>query len=98
MPEVDRIEPDYGTRFISIPPDRSHEGYRDMEAFIDEVGDPHLQRRLEDAIDGRGAFRRFKNVLYDYPAERQLWYQFKRARLWQRMIAWLESQEISPIL
>jgi hypothetical protein len=94
--EADRSEADCGTRFITIPTDSSREGYQNMEAFIAEVSDPHLQSQLERAIDGRGAFRRFKNVLDDYPTEREQWYQFKRERLRQRMLEWLESQEIIP--
>jgi hypothetical protein len=67
-----------------------------MEAFIITVGNPRLQERLERAIRGRGAFRYFKDVLLDYPAERERWFQFKQDRLHQRMLDWLEEQGITP--
>jgi hypothetical protein len=92
----DRVEAGFGDRFISIPAEGSHEGYRDMEAFIATVHDRRLQERLERAISGRGAFRYFKDVLLDYPAERERWFQFKRERLHLRILDWLEAYGITP--
>src|SRR3972149_1910489 len=34
LKNADRVEAGFGDRFISVPPEGSHEGYRDMEAFI----------------------------------------------------------------
>jgi hypothetical protein len=93
---ADRVEAGVGSRFIAIPAEGSHAGYRDMEAFIVTVHSPLLQERLERAISGRGAFRYFKDVLLDYPAERQRWFQFKQEQLHQRMLDWLVAQEITP--
>jgi hypothetical protein len=94
--ELDQLEEDYGTRLIDIPAQSSHEGYRDMEAFIATVRSPRLQERLERAISGRGAFRYFKDVLIDYPAERERWFKFKQERLFERILDWLESIGIAP--
>jgi len=47
----------------------SRDGYRDMELFIGTVRDPGRADRLEIAISGRGAFRRFKDVLARWPGE-----------------------------
>jgi hypothetical protein len=94
---ADRIEANLGSRLIAIPSEGSHEGYRDMEAFIVIVRSPRLQEQLERAIRGRSAFRYFKDVLLDYPAERERWFQFKQERLRQRMLDWLKSQEITPV-
>jgi hypothetical protein len=79
LKNADRVEAGFGDRSISIPSEGSHEGYHDMEAFIATVRSPRLQERLERAISGRGAFRYFKDVLLDYPAERERWFQFKPA-------------------
>ena len=43
-----------------IEPIPSHEGYADMEDFIERVRDPRARDLLSRAIAGRGAFRRFK--------------------------------------
>jgi hypothetical protein len=70
-------------------------GYDDIEVFIDTVRNPRLRERLEWTIRGRGAFRYFKDVLLDYPAEREHWFQFKQARLQQRIFEWLEEHGIT---
>ncbi|MDY6873145.1 MAG: UPF0158 family protein [Chloroflexota bacterium] len=95
--EADLVKRGLGNRFIKIPSQDSHEGYRDMEAFISSITDTSLQEHLERAIVGSGAFRRFKNVLLDFPAERERWFQFKQARLQQRIFHWLKSHEITLI-
>jgi hypothetical protein len=95
--DAERVEAGFGDRFIRVPSEGSHEGYNDMEAFIDTVSAPRLQERLEQAIQGRGAFRRFKDVLLDFPAERERWFGFKSERQQQRVREWLESIEIIPL-
>jgi hypothetical protein len=97
LQNADRVEAGFGSRFIAIPSEESHEGYRDMEAFIATVRQRRLQERLERAISGRGAFRYFKDVLLDYPAERERWFQFKQERLRQRILDWLEAMGITPL-
>lgn len=68
-----------------------------MEAFIATVRNRRLQERLERAIRGRGAFRNFKDVLLDYPAERERWFQFEQERLHQRILDWLKAHDITPL-
>jgi hypothetical protein len=92
-----RVEAGFGKRFIRVPAADSYEGYRDMEDFIATLENPRLQNQLELAIRGRGAFRRFKDVLLEYPAERQSWFEFQDARLMQRVLGWLDSNGIEPI-
>jgi hypothetical protein len=36
---------------------------------------------LSVALDGKGAFGRFKRVLEDYPEERERWFKFKLAEM-----------------
>ena len=87
-------EPD---RYLAIPTDSSREGYRDMEAFSDTVKDESLKEKLWIALDGRGAFRRFKNVLYDYPEERERWLKFKEERIKSRIAEWLKENKIELV-
>jgi hypothetical protein len=94
LQEADRIEAGFGSRYIAIPSAEPGDGYRDMEAFISTVRNPHLQERLDRAISGRGAFRYFKDVLLEHPKERERWFQFKQDRLQQRILNWLEAEEI----
>ncbi len=90
------VEAGYGTRFVEIPHLESWESYGDMEDFIDTVHDAHLRELLEVAIKGRGAFRRFKDVLNRYPRERERWFTFQNDRMLQRAREWLESLGIAP--
>ena len=98
--EIERIserlnsEPE---RYLAIPTEGSHKGYQDMVAFTEGVENMDLKEKLLIALDGRGAFRRFKNVLSEYPEERQKWFKFKENRLKQRVIEWLEENEIELI-
>src|SRR5437763_2444817 len=61
--EADQVEAGYGSRYVRVPALESSEGYQIMEDFIATVGDRRMQGLLELAIRGRGAFRRFKDVL-----------------------------------
>jgi hypothetical protein len=81
-------EPD---RYEQIPRAESHEGYEDMEGFIATVKDEHLAELLEAAINDRGAFRRFKDVLLRYPEERERWFRFKDERIEERAREWLDD-------
>ncbi len=56
---------------VPIEPIPSGEAYRDMEDFIGRVRQPKARDLLERAIAGRGAFRRFKDTLLDFPDLRQ---------------------------
>jgi Uncharacterised protein family (UPF0158) len=48
--------------------------------FIETVRDTGRADRLEIAISGRGAFRRFKDVLERWPGELERWYAFSAER------------------
>jgi hypothetical protein len=50
-------------RYLSIPTESSREGYQDMVAFTESLEDENLKEKLWIALNGRGAFRRFKDVL-----------------------------------
>lgn len=95
---AERVEAGYGSRYISVPQDDSRQGYRDMERFIGSVQDDHLREQLWLAISGRGAFRYFKDVLADHPRERERWLDFKNEQVRRRVLDWLESIGIEPII
>src|SRR6476659_908036 len=67
-----------------------------MERFVAHVTDEALRERLIIAIDGKGAFRRFKDVLLNYPAERERWFTFRSGLLHWNMQVWIEREEIEP--
>jgi hypothetical protein len=95
--EIYRVDAGIGTKYILIPAEDSYESYHDMEDFIETVQSEHLQELLDYAIHGKGAFRRFKDVLLNYPEDRELWFKFKRERLQERIIDWLDSEDIKLV-
>jgi hypothetical protein len=81
-------------RLIHVEPLGSRVEYRWMEEFSGTVGDARLRDRLEVALDGRGAFRRFKNVLLDDPSERERWFGFRDERLHAAAREWLAEHDL----
>ena len=92
----DQVEEE-SDRYERIPEAESHEGYEDMVEFIATVKDEHLAELLEVAINGKGAFRRFKDVLLNYPEERESWFQFKDDRMEEKALEWLDDIDVSLI-
>src|SRR5436189_1832808 len=88
-------EPDAETRGLrpidAIP---SREAYQDMQDFIERVRNPQARDLLERAIAGRGAFRRFKDTLLDFPELREAWFRFHDTRVERRAIMWLVDEKL----
>lgn len=80
--------------YLRIDPVSSREQYRWMERFIATVEEDELRHRLTSAIDGKGAFRRFKDVLMSYPVDRERWFRFRSERLRACMEAWLDAHGV----
>lgn len=74
----------------------SHDGYRDMELFIATVDEPEIADRLQIAITGKGAFRRFKDVLSRWPAQLERYYLLSNERQRGRARAWLAAAGYRP--
>jgi hypothetical protein len=79
-------------RWLHVFCEGSRAGYRDMEIFIDNLEDDRPADRLSRAIQGRGAFRRFKDVLADSPDLLDRWYGFSDDRHRGRARAWLAGE------
>jgi predicted nucleotidyltransferase len=80
---------DRGLRYIE--PIGSREAYGDMEDFVERVRDPRARDLLARAIEGRGAFRRFKDALLEFPELRAAWFAFHDARMERRALEWLAA-------
>ncbi len=79
-------------RWLWIACEGSRAGYRDMESFISDLGNPDIADRLNIAISGRGAFRRFKDLLSGSPDLMERWFSFADDRQRGRARAWLADQ------
>jgi hypothetical protein len=62
-----------------------------MEWFIATLEDANRAERLGIAIEGRGAFRRFKDVLSRWPGEMDRWLAFSDERKRGRAREWLAA-------
>lgn len=80
--------------YVRIEPASSREQYRWMERFVGSVTDDALRERLIISIDGKGAFRRFKDVLLAFPAERERWFSYRADLLHWHIHNWLEENGI----
>jgi hypothetical protein len=79
---------------IAIEPLQSGEAWQDMADFAAAVPDPEVRRRLERAIEGRGAFRRFKDELLDHPQMREAWFALADVRAERRALRWLADEGV----
>lgn len=83
-------------RWLSVWCEGSRDAYRDMEDFIGALADEDRADRLSIAISGRGAFRRFKDVLERWPGELERWHAFSAERQRGRARSWLAAAGYSP--
>ncbi|RCW78896.1 uncharacterized protein UPF0158 [Halanaerobium sp. DL-01] len=65
--------------YIRLPDDYEIDDYSIMEDFCYSVEDEELREELLYAIRGNGAFRMFKDKIYQYDLEDQ-WYDYKDQR------------------
>lgn len=71
--------------------------YEMMEDFIETVKDEHIRDCLSIAINGRGAFRRFKDTVNRFGVE-TAWYDFKEQALLAFARDWCENNELKYYL
>ncbi|MBW1870620.1 MAG: isochorismatase family protein [Deltaproteobacteria bacterium] len=86
--------PEPADNFLYIQPRPSREGYRTMQNFAETIEDAFLRERLTAALVGKGAFRRFKDQLLDFPRVRQEWFAHKDAEVYSYVRSWLENQGV----
>ena len=81
--------------YVPIERIPSHEAYQWMENFVADMvapKDPQAAEKLSIALMGKGAFRRFKDVLHTLDDKwEQAWYRWRDERLEEAMNKWLED-------
>ena len=66
-----------------------------MADFAEDISDDRARRRLGRAIQGKGAFRRFKDELHqEYPDLLPAWYGFSDTRARRRAVEWLADNSL----
>jgi hypothetical protein len=93
----DSDEDDDPDRWLDVWSEGSRDGYHDMVRFAATFDDPVLEERLDRALHGRGAFRRFKDELARIPGELARYQRFADDRQMGRARAWLADKGYRPV-
>ena len=86
----DMIDEGFNSRFFRLPSPYDIHEYSIMERFIGSLPEGTIQDRLENAIRGRGAFRRFKDSIYRLDIEQE-WYDFRANAYRKIAVEWCEE-------
>lgn len=85
--EIDELD------LIIIDPLPPHVWYQDMVDFADAISDQAAADALHRSLQGKGAFRRFKNELHQRRPELiAVWHAFRDARARSRAVQWLAEE------
>jgi predicted nucleotidyltransferase len=91
--DEDEASPE-GLGALYVEPIPSFEAYEDLRDFVARVPDRRASDMLSRAIEGRGAFRRFKDTLFEFPELREAWFRFHDVRMRRRAIEWLVDHHV----
>ena len=87
-----QVQNDTDNRYIEPPRIESSEAWQDMDDFVATVESDELRDQLEYAISGKGAFSRFRDIVYGCEDLSSRWHDFKGRRLRWRIESWLAEE------
>lgn len=94
-PSVTGLDEDFDTAsLVMIEPTPSGDAYHDMVRFAEAVADPRMQRTLLRALEGKGAFRRFRDVVHDTEVLGMRWRDFSGLASERRALEWLHTHDL----
>lgn len=93
---IEEIEEGWIEDYIPLPDQYEIHEYSMMEDFVYEHTTGKVQEHLEHAMQGRGAFRRFKDKLYDLDLEKK-WYKFRDEAYEKIAREWCEKYKIDIV-
>jgi hypothetical protein len=67
--------------------------YEIIEEFILSIKDQRIREELYEAIQGRGAFRRFKDGLIEHSVDKH-WYKYRENKIKELVIQWCKEHDI----
>lgn len=82
--------------YLELPSRFEIHEYEIMERFCQSYPDGKIGDNLIQKIKGSGAFRRFKDAIYEYGIEDD-WFKYRDDAYREVAIAWLESNEIAYV-
>lgn len=95
LSDVDEeVEDDFiPEHYLPLPEKDEINEYSIMEKFCCSIDDEKIKDKLLYAIQGKGAFGRFRTLIHNYEIEEH-WYRFKHARLKEIAIEFCEFHNI----
>jgi len=91
--DIERLEAD-PDRYLLIEPVPSSVGYEIMSDFVEILPEGKVPRELARALQQRHPFRRFKDVLLNYPAVREDWFRFHEQAFMKIIQEWLDDHGV----
>ena len=82
--------------YVELPDKFEIDEYSIMEEFCDYVSDSRIGDALRNAIQGRGAFRKFKDTIQRLNIE-DSWYKFKEEVFRKIAVEWCEDNHIEYV-
>lgn len=89
----EEIDDDETGRYVLFPIRiNSMDAYEDMQRFTDDIEEPQTRELIDQSIRGAGAFRRFKDIISEYPDLEGRWYVWKDEQARLRAGKWLDEE------
>jgi len=85
--EIEEINSNFD-KYIEFEQMSSHDSFRVMEAFVDEVEDETIHNLLTDGLSRPKPFHNFKFVIDNSGEYRDKWFKFKEKKICE----WIEEQ------
>ena len=82
--------------YICLPDNFDSNEYRMMQDFIGTVSDDNIAGTLSISLQGRGAFRRFKDHLYHFGIQDE-WFAYRNKEYKQIAIEWCQDNNVEYI-
>lgn len=83
-------------KYLKLPEQHELDGYNRMKRFIKTLGETKYIKEFEKAIKGKGAFRRFKDLLIKHNI-RDYWHEFEHDEYVSIAVKLLEENRIEYI-
>jgi hypothetical protein len=88
-----KIIEDENEAYLDFTLRNEYHEYEIVEEFIGTLSEAEVREELFGAIQGRGAFRRFKDGIREHGVEKQ-WYEFKEKKIKELVIEWCEEKDL----
>ncbi|HET9887327.1 MAG TPA: UPF0158 family protein [bacterium] len=87
----EKVQSLVGKSFVRVTSMTSQEAFEEMEDFADSLDDASAKDALFRTLEGKGAFRRFREVMLENAPLRERWMEFRAQRSQNRLEKFLRT-------